>query len=644
MAFPPGFTPLSEIYGGEDKVPPIESMPLVDPAAGPVPMPTPTPTAAPVEFPPGFTPLSEIYGGAEYVPDISEFPTQGNWELTGKALAKGVQNIPAGLVELGGWLGDKALTAGRNVIAPTMLSLGLVSDEAKERIKRGLETGVMESAPDVRLIRENITNPAVGAVDEARRKYIGEPNPVGIKQNIIAGAAEYGPGAAIPIGGGLPRRAIEAVTSGAGAGLARSIGAPEWLGALLGGLSPGAAKTVAKHAASPVEVLAGKELLERAGTQGRENIAEALAKPLPEGEMVSYAQLADSPSAASFETAMRTVPGEGQNAVEAALVAREAGRIKELQELSPTALTGVAPNVRGGEIQRLAREVVKGKWDEASDLYSGLSLEGSVPIAEQKKTVAKTVDKIFGNSALKMDSDTSAVVNKFLGLSKETVTEKPGLLGPVKTVIKKPEASFEELKQLRQDARQVLADLSFKNPKDRNLPVLNTIIGQVDSAIEKAAETGVFRKSDVEALNRARAQYRDTATKYKDTIADTITRKGRSGGDSFKVSAEATPGKIVQNQENARQFMRAFGDKPELVAEARAAALDKITKTKTQASWAQQFDKERPMLQELFGKDLPKVEKVINSIKRENRVAELATKASGSWSISPDVYTSGLSI
>lgn len=491
-------------------------------------------------------------------------------------------------------------------------------------------------------VQRQITQQQLAGIGTATKDYIGEPEFKDPANRIIGKGIEYLPGALIPLGGTLPVRAAQAGFSGLGGGTAKELGLPEWVGAIGAPLAWAGLKSAAKTLWSPVETLAGKELLGNAGPEGRKAMEAYLSGGADDG-MKTYAEIAESPSAAAYQLTQRNIPGAGSDAIEAALSARQSTRTEAIKELAPGSLEGIAPNVRGEAIQAAASDATEAAWKAASQKYKDLSLSGNIPLDSQKSEVAKVVTDIFGDSTLDMNKPVEKLVNKFLTHTEDIPVTKQGMLGEYQSVEKVPAASFNSLKKMKQDANFLFDEIKRANAKDRNLPVLSQLMKSLDGSVDDAVSKGLVSDVEAAAWKDARATYAATADVQKRTVAEAITRKA-GGGSKFKLSAEATPAKITSNQQMAKEYMAAYKDSPELVAQGRAAAIDRVFKGKDYTRWGNDFDKQAPMLKEFFGDKFDDLKKVVDSIKAEAAVTERATRASSGRSFTTQGVTAAAKI
>lgn len=525
---------------------------------------------------------------------------QGWGELIGKSLIKGTTAIPEGFGYLGAWLGDKATDAINSYADP----MGMRGITTREQAEQALATGKLPD-PSSTYLRDAVT-PVIQSVDQYRRENIGDPLPIGAKQRFASKVAGYLPGALIP-GGTLGTRVASAVGSGVGAFGADELGLPEWAGALPGAIVPGMAYSLGKKVLSPVRVAAGNDLLRNAGAEGRDNLARALAGEVDDALPLTYAEMADTPSAASFQVHMRGDPGEGTNALEAMLAGRQDTRRSLIQEIAPDALDDVAPNVRGALIQPEAAKIAKAAREAASAEYDKLKLEGLIDIKPAQVSTVDIADDIFGKSKLSPDFEAKAV---FQG-----IIDDPS------------KVSLDDLRIMRRDIRAVTDKIYRQNESALELPVLKELKKALDNAQEAAITNGTLSEADSKALAAASAGWQKMKDTFQSDLVKDITKRGRTTG-GFDLSNEATPAVITRNQESAAQYMKAFSDKPELVTQARGAAIDKVFKAKDYKAWVKAYDKEKPMLKEFFKGDADKLERVVNSIRSELGVDELAARAS----------------
>lgn len=447
-----------------------------------------------------------------------------------------------------------------------------------------------------------------------REKYVGSAVPRNTAERYLNKGIEFIPSA---LSGNL-LEVTAAVGGGIGAEAAKDVGLPEWAGALIGTVATHGAGTAAKNLAHPLETLAGRELLANAGAEGRQNIAEALARNGGQGDFgpLTYAELADTPSAAAFQTQVTKIPSESTNAFEAQLAERAQSRIKELKSTAPDALRQepeskvfdlVPVEDRGRIIQEEASPIVSEAMSDRSEPFSVITEKygaEQVPILKEKVALAKVVKSRYGESALPPDGDVSKIVDGFLNTDNI--------------------ATLSRLRALDVDATTVMK----KTAKGSNdMAVLAEVKTQINKSIERAVESGKVDPRVSFDLQVAKDNYKFNTDKFGNKVIKGITDKNMSG---FVKTEESVPKFIIKDQESAKRFTRAFGGNERLMNQARGALLDDALGKKSVESWPKVYDSKKSQFKELFwrGDDYKKVERVMNDVRSLNRVTELATRAS----------------
>jgi hypothetical protein len=457
--------------------------------------------------------------------------------------------------------------------------------------------------------------------DALRRSYVDEPVATDTTQRYLNSIGEMLPSAAIP-GGGLGLRVLSALGAGVGSQGARDIGAPEWVGALAGGVAPNVASGVVKAATRPFyqsgrEVLAGKTLLANAGQEGKARLLNNL------DDVASYAEVANTPTAAAFQTSLRKIPGEGKDIMERALVDVPSQQAKSLlSRLAPGSLDDVSQVVRGEELQAAIVDQVKKAWDSAGEAFEALQLpaKAKISVSKASKEISSLYDEMFGAGALSPDSDVVKIVSKLTSEKK---------------------LPFKTIKALQTETGATIGKIARTNSKATELPVLYKIKEALNTAIDDAVTSGKvlgLSKEKIAAYKLAKANYAKTGKIYGSKLIKDLTKRGDFGSLEAGSPASAVVPKITRTPESAKQFMRAFGADKDLVTKARAGLVDS-TLTGPIESWPNKFAKKKDVFKELFGDDYKEVEQLIATIARRNNVGTLATRASRGQSATQEFRT-----
>lgn len=409
--------------------------------------------------------------------------------------------------------------------------------------------------------------------------------------------------------------ALNATASGGGY-LGNEVGGPvgEVVGSILGTAAPSVLASVAKSAVRPFsragqEVMAGQELLANAGAQGRTNLEKLLTGAAPEGQFgpLTYAELADSPSAAAFQTAIRKVPGEGANAIEDALLQRELGQKAALQQVAPTSLSGVPTSIRGDVLQRTAADIIEEQMKKAGDPYDAINQNLPINIAKERYATGATRSAITKGSALTLDSNAKAVIDKF---------------------IDSPSKTIGDLNKLNKQAGQVMGQIARINPQADEVKLMATVRTQIESALQRAMKTGQIDPTDKLAIEGARDHFKNVASTFRTPALKNLTKKG-DYGQGFRMKPETALKNAISDPKTAEDVRKAFGGNAEIMGNARAGLVDDMAQ-KPITSWPKYYaDKEKGQIfSNLFWKNNSNVKQVMEDISSLNKVGEMATKAS----------------
>lgn len=460
------------------------------------------------------------------------------------------------------------------------------------------------------------------------------------KDSLAQRVGEY----ASPMGtANLARQLITGTGAGTGAYLATQV-APdsavsEMIGAVLGGGAPNLLTKTTRGMIKPFstkgqQTLAGEELLAAAGREGVENLQTRLKEVDSIRPFTTYAEIAQTPSAAAYQTALRREPGETQNLIEQALSQRQAARETAIKALAPDALSSVSPQVRGEFLQEQASKIIDSARKTAGQAYEELGNVTGISIAKQKYQIGKKLADSFQGSAV----------------------PESGTMKHLRFVLDGPkERSFQELKAVYEDAGAEIGKIARENPKAKDISVLKTLRTQVMKAVDEAAENGVLDPAQKTSWNKAKEGYALMGEKFGTPTLRKITQKGEYG-KGFKMSEEQAVSEIIKTRRSAEQFIKAFGGDQSLVNTARSALIDEMSK-KPISSWPKFVKDREDIFKEIF-QDTEKISKeaigkaptgvvgdyvllkrVINNISSEEAVKEMATRASRGQSATAQYVT-----
>jgi len=405
--------------------------------------------------------------------------------------------------------------------------------------------------------------------------------------------------------------------SGAGAYAGNEIGGlpGEIIGSIAAPLSVGTAWQGVKNALSP-KMLAASELLANAGPEGA---AAILAGSVPEGAIGprTYAEIAGTPSAAAFQETMRKLPGEGANAMEAALVgtAEQPGRALQRENI----LRALAPELpidqRGQLIQDLGKAVAATKAKAAGALYDRIDPEGlaQIDVTDAYQAAKGAAAKYLGDDPRGVSATTQKIVE---ALNPEAA----------------PAMGFKKLQGIKsaagEEARKFARTGDLAEAK-----VSSAIKSAITDALDTAATSGKgFTEKQAALYKLADKTYANMTSTYRKGAVGQILKSG--DGSEFRALASNVPKMAVRSPESAKQFAKAFGDKPEIMQQAKGHLVDQMLAANSPAKY---YGKNQSQFDTLFGGDAKKVAQVVADLKSEQSVSELARRASKGGSMTGQV-------
>jgi hypothetical protein len=406
---------------------------------------------------------------------------------------------------------------------------------------------------------------------------------------------------------------LGAILGGGGQTLLEAIqGAPRIAGKLLAPFSKGGQ-----------ESLAGQELLQNAGKEGAAKLQEfAKTGPIEEvtnaGNKLTYAEVAGTPSAAAYQVATRKLPGEGANIMESALVgtADEPGRLlanqQKLQELAPSSMSGITPDIRGATIRskglgtiQESDALVKQAWDEVGKGGQKIAIS---QLPEKIKNLYNELQTPLGFS-----SRANKVVDSFFKAKNNPKTS----------------ISISEYQKIRSAAGEVLAEAgNFGHQREAAL--MAGIRDMLDETVETVANSSSMQGAKLTNLKKAIDITREQKNTYGIGSVKDIFQKGEGG---YRLRESAIPSKVISTPETAKQFMKAFGNDLEMVGQARATLIDDMVRTKEPGTWIKNFQQKKAQYQAIFGDDVVQVQSVLDDIASLGRVNEMANRASKGQSV-----------
>lgn len=504
----------------------------------------------------------------------------------------------------------------------------MVMDAAKNKYKEwaaanGLDPRALDTPEGEAFVRERLPRGSLSiSAGDALRSGIDLATGIENSTQINPDSYAHSIAEALPSTFGLsPLALTSSIGSGIGDQAARDLGVNPIIGSIIGGSTPSALKALT----SPItrlltpggqKITAANELLGNAGPEGATRIKallEADSPPVLAGGPKTYAEIADTPSAASFQKAIRMIPGEGQNIIENALVGTELtpGRDLKLRDLlkevAPGSMEQVTPDIRGNLIRSAGKEIVesadqevKSAWDSLGNSNVKISIKD---IPNQAKALQSKLETPLGYS-----SGASKVVNALFdskGNPKQNLT-------------------VTDYQKIRSAAGEVLSDAS-NSGRNREAALMAGIRDMLDKSAEKVANTQYKTRGDISKLYEAI----EITKKQKETFGTgaikDIFQKGDGG---YRLRESAIPTKIISTPEASKQFAKAFGDNPEVMGQVKGALIDDMTSTKDPTSWIKNFGKKEAQFKAIFGDDINKVKAVLEDIGSSAKVEEMATRAS----------------
>jgi len=391
---------------------------------------------------------------------------------------------------------------------------------------------------------------------------------------------------------------------------------------IVGGLGKVASTMTRPFTQGGREVLAGKELLENAGISGKAKLQGLVNGTVPSSGKYgdySYAEIAGTPEASSFQQAMRKEAGEGATALENLLSNRQESRVSALKGVAPDSFSNTTQSMRGAEIQSLADDVVGDAWKNAGDPYSLIDKKLNIPVQKAKHGVGSLKHQLYKDASLPIGTDTQRIVDNFL--------------------VKDKEMSIGKLLSLKSESGRIIGELQRSNPKSADIRLLGGLRSKIDDSIENAMHEGVIPAKQKNIIEKATENYAFTGTKFGNKLVKNIVTRGgldagaqldKTGqviGRGFKTPPESVINKILQSEDNARNWRMAFGDDPDLMNLGKEALLDKMSK-QTPATWNNFFKKNKGVFKEVFWNEQGVVDDVLKDLGLEHGVQELSTRAS----------------
>lgn len=518
----------------------------------------------------------------------------------GRVFAGGMGNL---LNALTFGFGDEAV-AGTNALIDAVVG-GLGYDE---RLK------------EFRDMRSEFRQEAGPALSIAHDIGSGFLNPVGLPKKAqslsgaVANAAKSGGllGALFGFGeseGGVSERAI-------GAGYGGAVGAGS--GALITSALKGGSDILEHFTESGRKAKAGEILREVAGQEGASRVL-AYADDSHFGPR-TFAEVAQTPNAAAFEQQMRKEMGDG-NEIMAALAERQANRANAIRSIVPDEPGTVTPDVRGSSIRESALPVQEAADKAHRTRWNRLTGTG------RKFNATIAMDPILAaESQLADPRGFSPATRKILDAVKPRTNDKGEYIFPRLMTV-------DEYQRIRSAAGEEFANAASQG-RNREAALLATVRDSLDQAATVAAAEGGPSKT-IKGLQKAIEGTRKYQQKFGADAPKAILAKGEGG---FRLGDSQVPSRILRSPEAAKSFVRAFGKDPDVMAQARGALIDDITKGNPD-TWVKAFNRKRPQARAILGDHFNLVAAVMKNLDSELSVGRLAQQATGRGSITSQGIT-----
>lgn len=416
---------------------------------------------------------------------------------------------------------------------------------------------------------------------------------------------------ALPFGiMGGPVGYTAAFTSGIGGEAATDLGAPRWSGELLGGALPFAVKAGAMPFTRTGQREMAKSTLEQAaGKEGKQRI---LAATPDEMANRTFAEIAQTPSAAKVQKQIGKEVGEDSNQILKILNDRTAQGQDTLKEIAPTAFDDVTPDVRGQTIRETSEKTAEAAKKEYQRIWSNVDKELKIPVKNEQRV--SEIDEII--QTFNMDDELSSGAAKNLNTAKEIYNSESVTLGRL------------------QNLRKVVSKNARKAARagdDPEAAALYQLRNQIDDSIASAADTGTIPEAKREAYREALRATGEYKTTYKEGAAGNILAPGSTEG--YKMAGSNVTQNIYRTPENTRSFMKAYGDNPQAVAEARSGLVSEMYKKKSPDARVKFFNDKKAQFKELFRDDYNTVQKVVDEMDSQASIGRLEQEATGRGSI-----------
>lgn len=347
-----------------------------------------------------------------------------------------------------------------------------------------------------------------------------------------------------------PRAIVSNLSAGVGAQAAEDITGNKTIapliGALAGGVIPGAVADVASNfakplmAATPAEIegsaaLAQKEI---SGLTADDILAAMNKAPSDKlGAKMSTAELTSNPGMAQLQLELSS-QGEGAQILNAQRAAREAERRALIDKMASS--QGVSPNALGTELNAAAINYEQGLREGERALWEKFPQDALIPIQPQQEELASLLAKKTIGLAPK--GDTKKVLGDFLDA------------GPI--------ASAKDLQDLRSDALFLLREKSLP-------PRESAALNMLQNATDQAIESGLTKNSpEYQAYLKAREATAARAQMFEPGSVGYSLKNSKPGN--------ALANAFLGDEESASQLLSILKENQGLTEKTKRGILDLI--------------------------------------------------------------------
>jgi hypothetical protein len=406
----------------------------------------------------------------------------------------------------------------------------------------------------------------------------------GSAADIVKGAVE---GLAFPALG-LKRVGAQVagnVASGGLAELGRQAGGD--VGGIIGGLSP----AIFSMGRAPLarffgpKTRAGTNLLREAGPDGAARIKQMAPDAVP--PHTTYAEIADTPSAARFQGVVEKTSGSptARNTMARAEDARSAAIRSTFEDASQAGMAKSGSEIRGDIL-----DVAKQQIDQANAMYKQIGDVPGIDVSHLRQLAKKEMKEKFGRSGFGADpvaqvpykqlmrggSERAKKIETVENLFSQFDTPSTGTAKDAMRAAgigkKSSTMTLQQLEGVRQDAGTALAKL----PPGKGFQKERQVLGRLTQAIDETFDgVAVQRGSDfiagtqkaraVNTLKAARVARAQAATTFENDWILNLKRRSPSGKEYHVVDSDVL-NTITRKPESIRAVIEASGNDPGTIA------------------------------------------------------------------------------